>query len=1197
MGSEDDDGLYDEDDEDELSSSPSIPDENIDFDLVYALHNFIATVEGQATVNKGNSLTLLDDSNSYWWLVRVLRTQEVGYIPAENIETPFERLARLNKHRNVDLTSATDDDHIQVPEKIFTSHLVKQRSFGVKGVSSHSGKLSALSRRNNGPIPSHHGKQSKRGVVFGPPTYLEHSGNEMSDDEEYDDDEEYEEEDEEETEDREEGDESGDREDTSGQSEGGIAAGVMTGVGAAAAGVASAVGLQGSQQNQQSPPREQQQQSRQVHPQQQYLSQMEPDDGMDWDAQEAEKVQREQEERNNKARNLAEQRRVEAEALQRQKQQEYQYQMQQQMQRQRQNSLSNKPQGSTASIVQAAGDAMKQARPSQARRRSSAEQSNTKPMTPPAQGERNGFMPSQVQAHRERTGSDASSMMSSSIGRASPVTSPDNKRDKRSSQRKNKADDDSIDEKQGKKRSGVFSGLFSRSKDKKDRKSDTPGQISSVDGDGSLISRSSEESRRSLNNFSPGQSMGMGRAVQERDRAVQEAYQRQFLQEPRPQNERAARPGSLIGTPATVPMLNVIRVFAGNDLDTDATFKTVLLNESTTSHDLLRQAMQRFRLGAGYSLSDYVLTVKLAEGDERILNPSERPLRVFDQLTETLAASSRDTPTMATVKRSSVGSISSISSNLSMHPAIARLGNDFSDDHEVKFYLNRKETILPEVSMEHSFGSSPSISYGDASLVDPSANNSSLLGVTSESMERGSSRSSIGSVDTQDTVQANNLSRFALRLLIFPSDLPAGTVFDPQANALIPKHVLHERGPAGLVPGEGVEQQYREKLLALPRNATVAEVIEQGLDRFGIVEGVVEGGDDVEERGNNKRRSKARIRYGLCIDVNNVERSLLPTSKVVEAFPTPPTYRAGPAHRRGPDSRRKSNDSAMLLSMAEGIRPADPVFILRQVHTHKSKSARALSPTEDVLLQKQDQRRQAELETVARTPSASALQEARAAAADAEEENNAPRSTTGAGAIVGAGALVGGGAAAAAGVGIIAATAAAGVGAGAAIAAVMSTTSPSMSASPSQGKTQQEIITAQRAAARERRGIAAETGTPQMERKMVSPPVGDISELAESDFGLDHLYAVVDAASRRRVNPSQQQSRLKKGSNSSSSFSSLASTSSPYDHRTTVAGLFPPAAPIITNKKVKDVYLPIGRHLNGLEDSLDQLLVDVMRTF
>lgn len=92
---------------DSLSSSPSIPDEDIDFSLVYALHTFLATVDGQASVVKGDKLLLLDDSNSYWWLVRVLKTQAVGYIPAENIETPWERLARLNKHRNVDVRKLT----------------------------------------------------------------------------------------------------------------------------------------------------------------------------------------------------------------------------------------------------------------------------------------------------------------------------------------------------------------------------------------------------------------------------------------------------------------------------------------------------------------------------------------------------------------------------------------------------------------------------------------------------------------------------------------------------------------------------------------------------------------------------------------------------------------------------------------------------------------------------------------------------------------------------------------------------------------------------------------------------------------------------------------------------------------------------------------------------------------------------------
>lgn len=77
--------------------------------VIHPSHTFVATVEGQASVVKGDSLQLLDDSNSYWWLVNVLKTEDVGYIPAENIETPFERLARLNKFRNVDVSHSDVD--------------------------------------------------------------------------------------------------------------------------------------------------------------------------------------------------------------------------------------------------------------------------------------------------------------------------------------------------------------------------------------------------------------------------------------------------------------------------------------------------------------------------------------------------------------------------------------------------------------------------------------------------------------------------------------------------------------------------------------------------------------------------------------------------------------------------------------------------------------------------------------------------------------------------------------------------------------------------------------------------------------------------------------------------------------------------------------------------------------------------------
>lgn len=52
--------------------------EDIDFELVYALHTFVATVEGQANAAKGDTMVLLDDTNSYWWLVRVVKDGSIG---------------------------------------------------------------------------------------------------------------------------------------------------------------------------------------------------------------------------------------------------------------------------------------------------------------------------------------------------------------------------------------------------------------------------------------------------------------------------------------------------------------------------------------------------------------------------------------------------------------------------------------------------------------------------------------------------------------------------------------------------------------------------------------------------------------------------------------------------------------------------------------------------------------------------------------------------------------------------------------------------------------------------------------------------------------------------------------------------------------------------------------------------------------
>ncbi|RPA98152.1 hypothetical protein L873DRAFT_1790489 [Choiromyces venosus 120613-1] len=180
-----DDGSFDDDDTtDRMSSSPSIADgyglmdgflwmiEDIDFEMVYALHNFTATVKGQANATKGEHMVLLDDSNSYWWLVRIVRDTSIGkmptkciaiiiptyagvclgYLPAEYIETPTERLARLNKHRNIDLASNMLSDNAHEKSK---NPLRK-----------------AMRRRN------------AKAVTFSPPTYVEASEYEYSTDEE-----------------------------------------------------------------------------------------------------------------------------------------------------------------------------------------------------------------------------------------------------------------------------------------------------------------------------------------------------------------------------------------------------------------------------------------------------------------------------------------------------------------------------------------------------------------------------------------------------------------------------------------------------------------------------------------------------------------------------------------------------------------------------------------------------------------------------------------------------------------------------------------------------------------------------------------------------------------------------------------------------------------------------------------------------
>ncbi|TFK45498.1 hypothetical protein OE88DRAFT_1669219 [Heliocybe sulcata] len=944
-------------DEDDGSSELSIPNESIDFDLVYALHSFAATVEGQANVVKGDSLFLMDDSNSYWWLVRVLKTQEVGYIPAENIETPFERLARLNKHRNVDLSSATQAE---------LQGDVRQQQDRLR--------TNLSSRAGNGtpsPTPERGLRRSRstKSVIFQASFHVHRyppavwgDEDELDEDVEWDD-EPYEDEDPDLLDEPRE--DANMMEPDDGMSwEDGAAEEIQR----ARAGMPATQTLPPTPQV--SPQQYQGQQAQQQAGLLQTLStrdrlaaggdaaQTSPQRSLD-PAQATDTVK------------LSVTPPIVRDGV---------------MAEQQRQGQSGSPGSSPGPLLPS--DIMRQQEEQRKRQREEIEALEAEARK-------------RANKMKEKTGSPTPESRAGGAGKL----------------RKERESEDESREK--KKKGGMLSGLFGRRKDKKDKGSENgsvdlgrPSADSSNTSGSTHLSTNSPESgiispttaaarqqqqqmSSSRNSTDPKRQQSQQAPYQQgnsppttppqqsslvsqhasqlrqRDQQQQALYQQYLNRSPSsppdlqpsyglqsasaimphtasfnsssssvpgvgglsPESAaRRPRPGSLVLSPTAtdgqgVPELSVIRVFAGTDLQTEATFKTVLLNSSTTSQDLVRQAIQRFRLPAGEDADDYYLTIKQVEGSSAVLRPHEKPLGVFENLVEAAME-------LPKVKRSSVGSISSVSSNLSLHPAIKKLSmNDFTDDSAVKFYLNRRTVEGEEGGAGSEGGENTIIAENDDSQAPrPQYLSVTTAGGPSVAPERFSSPS----------------FRFSLQLVIYPDDLPDDMVFDSQTEAIVFKNSVRDRPQ----PPPGISMSQRRKVFALPKNITVAEVIEMGLDMFGIVEGVVDGGDEVEDKVS-KRKSSLRVRYGLHVSVAGQERELLPTSKVIDAYPRPPTYRT--LDRRSNDSKRRSVDSGMLLGNPEEVSPDDPVFILRRAVTYRMSSSRGhrnSAPLDEIALQK-----------------------------------------------------------------------------------------------------------------------------------------------------------------------------------------------------------------------------------------------------
>ncbi|THV05646.1 hypothetical protein K435DRAFT_961099 [Dendrothele bispora CBS 962.96] len=1024
QGDQDDDFI---DDMDDGSSSLSIPNESIDFDLVYSLHSFAATVEGQANVVKGDSLFLMDDSNSYWWLVRVLKTQEVGYIPAENIETPFERLARLNKHRNVDL-AAPNQGELQ----------------GDLAASQDRFRQNMNSRQGRPPSPSTLANNrrsvdfriSKRFHRYPPAIWRE------------------EEEDEDEDIEWEEGEYDSDDADLAAEAEerSRIDAGSRAG---------STMDV-----DDRDPEFD------------------ERTSGVRWATTEEPRVnQGGAQSPSGAGPNVPVVLRPgEQRALDQQQQQQVNMHMQQRSQdiispvqtqppvnlseaqpssvRERTSPMDQSP-ISPASSVSRRIDPLDQQEtvrvtmtPSIARESEEASSYNSNAI---AQAQRQ-----EEERKRLREEESEESLRKKARGKepqkmAPPVSSAgisSNNSGGRKLQKQpdtSAADDDSKD----KKKRGILGGLFgrrSKDKDKKDGKSSissvedvrvsedsrsSHGRTSSSSGpDASLGTspttqiamqqqqqsqmnalRNSMDPRRAggtsvgpssspanIPTQNSSQSVSSSQSssppsisqLRQRDQQQQALYQQYLNRSPStapdpnyglqsasamtynhgvglgPPTQRP-RPGSLILTPNSMdggqlPELSVIRVFAGNHLSslTEATFKTVLLNSSTTAADLVKQAIQRFRLpvedGEDGGVSEYYLTIKQVEGSSAAIRNEEKPLEVFESLVQ---AAMDEKFLMPKVKRSSVGSISSVSSNLSMHPAIKKLPmNDFTDDSAVKFYLNRRSADGRDSALDDMVEEE-----GDTlvAAADSSMGSIGSLG----SLDSGGSRPQYLTVSTSGVhnVQVDRFHspsfRFAVQVVIYAEDLPEDMIFDPQSEAIVFKDTLRDRDSRSLSISSnlsGLSNNMRRKVFVFPKNVTVAEVIEIGLERFGILEGVVDGGDEVEDK-LAKRRSSGRVRYVLMVEggasshsespscyllgsenssspilSSIAERELSPSSKVLEAYSRPPAFR--PANTHSTTSKRRSMDSAQLLGSMDDVSPEDPLFILRRATSYRNTTSR-----------------------------------------------------------------------------------------------------------------------------------------------------------------------------------------------------------------------------------------------------------------
>ncbi|CEP23912.1 unnamed protein product [Cyberlindnera jadinii] len=102
---------YNEEDDfnDYVIEDPLPPPKELHPDKLYALYAFKGDDPSHCELERDDAVVLLNDQDSYWWLVRKEKDSSIGFAPAECLETYDERLARLNCWKNEEMERSSKE--------------------------------------------------------------------------------------------------------------------------------------------------------------------------------------------------------------------------------------------------------------------------------------------------------------------------------------------------------------------------------------------------------------------------------------------------------------------------------------------------------------------------------------------------------------------------------------------------------------------------------------------------------------------------------------------------------------------------------------------------------------------------------------------------------------------------------------------------------------------------------------------------------------------------------------------------------------------------------------------------------------------------------------------------------------------------------------------------------------------------------